>query len=169
MFLIAWLFSTRSLLQEAFTSIVVMTSLMMLWWAEPGWITHFSTAVYLAHQTSRERAAFHSAEYTITRETALARDTELGRGDLTAYLDTCSFPGLLWNESFSNRIGFFPPGDAHDPEELVDRVERAGAKWVAVGSGSPEWHTITTRATKWQEVGLASTTGPPTIAFRRKP
>jgi hypothetical protein len=168
MFLIAWLFDTRSFLLEAFTSIVVMTSLMMLYWAEPGFITHFPTALYLAHQSPRERAAFHSAEYTISRETALARDVELGRGDLAAYSETCSFPGLLWNESFSNRIEYFPPG-SHDPVELVDRVEQSGAKWLAVGSGSSEWQVVTTRTAKWQEVGPASMTGPPTIAFRRKP
>ena len=165
MFLVAWLFGTRSYLQEAFTSIVIMTSLMMLWWAEPGWITHVPTAIYLAHQTPAERAAFHSADYTMARETALARDTELGRGDLTAYANTCSFPGLLWNESFSNRIQFFPPNP--DPDEFIDGVERSGAKWVAVGAGSPEWQTLTNRTTKWQLVGYASTTGPPSVAFRR--
>jgi hypothetical protein len=169
MFLVAWLFGTRYLLQEAFTSIVVMTSLMMLWWAEPGWITHFSTAIHLAHQPARERAAFHSAEYTIARETALARDTELGRGDLTVYGDTTSFPGLLWNESYSNRILFFPASAGRDPIEFVDRVEQSEAKWLAVGSGSPEWTVVTSRTTKWQQVGYASTTGPPTVAFRRLP
>jgi hypothetical protein len=169
MFLVAWLFGTRSFLQEAITSIVIMTSLMMLWWAEPGWITHFSTALYLAHQPPRERAAFHSADYTMARETSLARDTELGRGDLTVYANTTQFPGLLWNEWFSNRIEYFPPGAANDPAELLDRVEQSPAKWFAVGSGSPEWSAVTSRTTKWQEVGVASTTGPPTIAFRRKP
>jgi hypothetical protein len=156
MFLIAWLFGTRSLLQEAFTSIVIMTSLMMLWWAEPGWITHFSTGLYLAHQPAPERAAFHAAEYSMARETALARDTELGRGDLTAYADSSTFPGLLWNEKFSNRIEYFPPSPARDPEDLVDRVEASGAKWLAVGSGSPEWSTVTRRTSQWQEVGPAS-------------
>ena len=166
MFLVAWLFGTRSYLQEAFTSIVIMTSLMMLWWAEPGWITHVPTAIYLAHQSPQERAAFHSADYAMARETALARDAELGKGDVTAYANTCSFPGLLWNESFSNRIKYFPP--SLDPDEFVDGVEQSEAKWLAVGSGSPEWQVLKNRATKWQEIGAASTTGPPTIAFRRK-
>jgi hypothetical protein len=168
MFLVAWLFGTRSLLQEAFTSVVIMTSIMMLWWAEPGWITHFPTALYLANQSPAERAAFHSADYTMARETALARDAELGRGDLAAYAETCQFPGLLWNESFSNRIEFFPPGP-RDPHEFLERVERSGAKWLAVGGGSPEWQVLTTQPTNWEQVGVASNTGPPTIAFRRKP
>jgi hypothetical protein len=166
MFLAAWLFGTRALLQEAFTSIAIMTSLMMLWWAEPGWITHFSTALYLAHQSPNERAAFHSAEYGMARETALARDAELGRGDIAAYAATVLFPGLLWNETFSNRIQYFPPGA--DAADLVDRVEASGAKWLAVGSGSAEWQILTTRTARWQEVGVASTTGPPSIAYRRK-
>jgi hypothetical protein len=164
--LVAWLFGTRSLLQEAFTSIVVMTSLMMLWWAEPGWITHFSTALYLAHQSPRDRAAFHSAEYSMARETALARDTELGRGDIAGYTNTVHFPGLLWNEWFSNRIEYFPPSG--DPTQLIDRVEQSNAKWLAVGQGSAEWQVIATRTANWEQVGLASTTGPPSVAFRRK-
>jgi hypothetical protein len=141
---------------------------MMLWWAEPGWITHLPTALYLANQSPRERAAFHSADYTMARETALARDAELGPGDLTAWADTCAFPSLLWNEWFSNRIQFFPPSTVN-ADEFVDRVEQSGAKWLAVGSGSAEWGIVTARSTKWQEIGPASTTGPPTIAFRRKP
>jgi len=168
MFLVAWLFGTRALLQEAFTSIVVMTSLMMLWWAEPGWITHFSTALHLAHQSPRERAAFHTAEYTMAREVALARDAELGPGDLTGYAESCSFPALLWNETFSNRLQYFSRGATNDPDELVDRAERSGTKWFAVASGTPEWTVLTTRTANWQYVGYASTTGPPTIAFRRK-
>jgi hypothetical protein len=168
MFMIAWLFGTRALWHEAFTSVVITTSLMMLWWAEPGWITHLPTALYLARQSPAERAAFHSAEYAMASETALARDVELGPGDLTAYTDSCMFPGLLWNEAFSNKLEFFPPG-ARDPEELVDRLENRGAKWVAVGSGSAEWQTLKSRSNKWQEVGVSSTTGPPGIAFRRRP
>jgi hypothetical protein len=167
MFLVAWLFATRSMLQEAFTSIVVMTSLMMLWWADPGWITRFPTALYLARQSPRERAVFHTAEYSMARETALAREAELGPGDLTAWADTCIFPSLLWNESFSNRLQYFP-ASTQSADEFVDRVEQSGAKWLAVASGSSEWQNLTTRTTKWQEVGPASTTGPPTIAFRRK-
>jgi hypothetical protein len=166
---VAWLFGARTYLQEAFTSIVIMTSLMMLWWAEPGWITNFSTAIHLAHQSPRERAAYHTAAYTIARETALAREAELGPGDLTGYVHSCSFPALLWNESFSNRLQYFPPGPTNDPEELVDRAERSGAKWLAVQSGAPEWSVLMARTSSWQQVGHASTTGPPSIAFRRKP
>ncbi|HMI84741.1 MAG TPA: hypothetical protein VK550_11660 [Polyangiaceae bacterium] len=167
MFLVAWLFGTRALLQEAFTSIVVATSLMMLWWAEPGWITHFPAALYLAHQSPRDRAAYHAAEYTMARDTALAREAELGPGDLTAWADTCIFPSLLWNEAFSNRIQYFPI-NINSPDEFVDRVEQSGAKWLALASGSPEWLVVTARTAKWQQVGAASTTGPPSIAFRRK-
>ena len=98
--------------------------------------------------------------------TARARDAELHAGDLTIFSDGTFFPGLLWNERFTNRVAYIP---AEPGEAFTDAAKQRGAKWVVVAGGTSPLAVLHSRSDEWQEVGPASISAPTNIAYRRLP
>jgi hypothetical protein len=165
-FLTSWLLGWAPYaLREAFVGVVISTSVMMMWWADPGWTVHIDDVITLMGQSAEERATYHSAEYMMATGTARERERELRAGSVCIFTDQHMFPSLLWNERFTNRVLYLPSGA--DPEAFVTRVEDVHAKWVVVAQGTSQYAALQRRSAKWREVGPASTTGPPTIAFSR--
>jgi len=145
-------------------SCAFITNVAMWWWSSPGWgpagiVEGPADIVSLMKRPAIERAGTSPLHEPAV---ALARERELGRGDLVIWTDF-SFPSLLWNERFSNVLLYHTPSDS----DFLGFAERMNAKWIVV-TGS--WiDAARARPEHWQEVGPAHRHhGPPTI-FRRIP
>jgi hypothetical protein len=148
---------------DALAAIAIGTSMVMLYWADPGWSITIESARTLAKMTPLERASWESISYSFESKAAAAREAELGPGDVVAFTDEYSFPSLLWNEKFSNNVVYVQSGAG---DSFLSRLDSAGAKWVAATPGMPDFRTLKSHPTRWQEVGLMSK-GPPWTVFRR--
>jgi hypothetical protein len=135
---------------EGLAAICIGTSLMMLYWADPGWSVDIPTAFTLAKMSPRERASFEAAGYVYESKTAAAREEELGPGDVVAFTDTNAFPSLLWNEQFSNVVTYIQSGGG---ESFLSRCDTINAKWVVATAGTPEFQALKSHPTQWAEVG----------------
>jgi hypothetical protein len=166
-FVAAWSGSRRwtRRASDALAAIAIGTSLVMLYWADPGWSITIDSARKLARMTPAERASWESVGYSFETKAAAAREEELGPGDVAAFTDEYSFPSLLWNEKFSNSVVYVQSGAG---DSFLSRLDSVGAKWVATMSGMPDYRTLKSHPTRWQEVGFLSRV-PPWIAFRRVP
>jgi hypothetical protein len=131
-------------------------------WSQPGWQYDWAQIAALARMPPQERAATSQLD---VKSTMLARERELGDGDVVVWSDDLPFPSLLWNERMSNHLEYVPSGDG---TSYVDQAERIGAKWLVVGTGNPAMGVVQARSDRWQSVGSvhAHSQGPCT-AFRR--
>jgi hypothetical protein len=152
------------LLNEGTVAVAIVTGIMMLWWADPGWCITYDQAKELAGLSSSERATYYWKWHTVPKETAVARERELGPGDVVAFTDDYTFPAVLWNERYSNRIVYLPFRDA---ESFLRGALELHAKWVAATAGTAEYQTLRGASNEWEEVGIISTTRPWT-GFRRR-
>jgi hypothetical protein len=148
---------------DALAVITVGSSIIMLYWADPGWSVSLESAEKLVHMTPEERASFESIGYSFESKAAAAREAEIGEGDVVAFTDTHSFPSLLWNEKFSNIVIYVQSGMG---DGFLSRLESTGAKWVASTPGTMDYQSIKSHPTRWEEVGLMSQS-PPWAVFRR--
>jgi hypothetical protein len=149
---------------EALVGFAIVTSLMMLIWAEPRWSVTFAQALQLARLPAEERAATSLIYWTIAPDVARARDRELGEGDVVAMTDEYRFPSLLWNERMSNAIVYVPSSNGDD---LLRGLEQVKAKWVTVQIKSGRYQALKAHPERWQEIGKANANEPPIMAFRR--
>jgi hypothetical protein len=148
---------------DALASVTIGTSMIMLYWADPGWSVSFDAAMKLAELTPRERASWEAVDYSFESKAAAAREAEIGEGDVVAFTDVHTFPSLLWNEAFSNSVIYIQSGMG---DGFLSRVDSAGAKWIASTPGTPDYQTLKAHSERWQEVGLMSQS-PPWVVFRR--
>jgi hypothetical protein len=161
----AWLLSRADWVRarEAIVGATIFFSLVLMYWATPGWNISFGTALDLAGMTTKERAAAHVFDFLPEPKVAEARDTELKRGDVVVYTTGVLFPALCWNENYSNRVEYVP--STVGPEGILQRARELRAKWIVVSSHSIEHQALRSRA-DWQEIGALSTTLPAMVAFR---
>jgi hypothetical protein len=148
---------------HALAAIAIGTSMIMLYWADPGWSISIDSAMKLAKMTAEERASFESIAYSFESKAAAAREQEIGPGDVVAFTDDHTFPSLLWNEKFSNNVVWVQSGRG---EGFLARVDSVGAKWIASSPGSLDYQTLSAATDRWEQVGLMSQ-GPPWVVFRR--
>jgi hypothetical protein len=162
----AWLLSKGAWLRarEGIVGAVVFMSLVLMYWATPGWGISLATAKDLMRMTTLERACAHVQDFLPEPKTCAAREQELKPGDVVVFGDGILFPALLWNERYSNRAVWVP--SALGADAMLKRADELGAKWFVASSHSAEQHALKSRPA-WQEVGQLSTTSPAMIAFRR--
>src|SRR5262249_19559983 len=83
---------------EGAAATTIVTGIMMLWWADPGWEITYDQQKELFAMNPAERAAYGWVWHTVPSATAAARDRELGPGDVILFTDEYTFPSVLWNE-----------------------------------------------------------------------
>jgi hypothetical protein len=158
--------STRTWIRrasEGLAAVTIGTSLIMLYWADPGWSVDISTAFALAKLTPLERAAFPATGYVFDSNVAAARESEIGPGDIVAFTDINAFPSLLWNERFSNSVVYIQSGGG---DSFLSRADTTNAKWVLATTGTPEFQALKSHPGRWAEVGYMCKQQE-WIAFRR--
>jgi hypothetical protein len=134
-----------------------------LYWTYPGYEADWTTARLVAQLPAAERATAALAEWTAPSANAAARDRELGTGTLALFLDDMTFPSLLWNERFTNRVQYV----ARVPSsvETVRWLETSGAKWVVVKATGDLGVTLAERRENWESLGNF---GRGDVAYRKK-
>lgn len=118
-----------------------------------------------ATETSLERATHPPATFSLEPAVARAREETLGPGSLTVFGAGVTFPSVLWNERFDNRIQFVPE---ETPNALARRIAELSPSWIVAGPDEPLYRYASERPTEWTNLGLASR-GQPTYAFARAP
>jgi hypothetical protein len=135
---------------EGLAAVTIGTSIIMLYWADPGWSVDIGTAMTLAKMSPLERASFEAVGYAFDSKVVVAREEEIGPGDVVAFSDMNAFPSLLWNERFSNLVVYLQSGGG---ESFLSRCDTLNAKWVVATTGTPEYQTLKSHPTLWSEVG----------------
>ena len=91
----------------------------------------------------------------------LAKERELGPGDVLAYDEGVHFLGDLWSHDYDHRVVFV--SSAGDPEAYVRRLRAMRAKWVGVTVGTPAEAALRAAGARW----LFHTPDSPMAMFRR--
>jgi len=150
-------------LGEAAVSAVIVTSLMMFWWApEPRYYFSPSRLLELAHASPIAREVDQNLGAPTATQGALAREKELKPGTLMVFDENYSAsPSLFWNNTFSNRIKYIKGGAG-----FLTRAAEAGATWISLAPQDSNLALARGPGSGWQEVGLLNpyVTG---YAFRR--
>jgi hypothetical protein len=142
-----------------------VTNVAMWWWSDPGWgpkgiVSGVGDVVKLMQTPRVERAGTSPLH---EKSTVLARERELGPGDLVIWSDDCEFPSLLWNERHSNALEYRPASGS--PERFVDDAERSNARWLVATAAQAA--VLKSRPERWQFVGLTHQNHGPEPIFRR--
>jgi hypothetical protein len=164
-FIGSWVGSRRVFrrLSEALAAVTIGSSMMALYWADPGWSVPVGSAIDLAKQSPEERASFEPVGYVYESKAVVAREAEIGPGDVVVFTDVYAFPSLLWNEHFSNQVVYLQSGGG---DGFLSRVETANAKWVVAVEGTPEYNALKSHGARWNQVGYM-TKNQAWMAFRR--
>ena len=170
MLLVAWLDGRRPAagLGAAAAAASIVLFGINLWWADPpvgeiGW----DEAKAYAAMSPEARATTPPRKngWTLPHATMVARERELGPGAVVAYGEGTTFPSVLWNERYSNRLVYVPDGP---PATVLARLDELGARWAVDRAPGGVFAAAQSRPDLWEQIGLASA-GYPTTAFRRKP
>jgi hypothetical protein len=149
--LAAWLFRRRRWIGQAALGALLAVGLLSLLLYSPKWEIGFAQTLALMKRSPLERAAFRSRGWNMPEPTALARERELGPGDVLAYTSDVAFPGTFWNERFDNRVLYVGAGF----RELIPALEAARAKWVVVPMGGPH-ERVLHHSAFYERIGQAS-------------
>jgi hypothetical protein len=146
----------RPRLPEAAALFACVGSLMMFYWAPPSKPAYSlvfkpSQMVRLMKTRMPNREVDDIGEppmmlSAVNTETGLAREREIGRGDVVAF-DHIDFIGLLFNNSYSNKVVWLS-----SPDQLAE-AERAGAKWIYTRDGSALSSQLRAATDRWELVG----------------
>jgi hypothetical protein len=117
----------------------------------------------LFRHPAEERASMNFASFQMPPATARRREEELGRGDLTVFTQDEIFIGVLWNHRFDNRVEYVAFQSA---PSFLARLDERCAEWVIVGRQSGGRAALETRASSFQQVGVAVQQRG-TLAYRR--
>ncbi|MFO0552430.1 MAG: glycosyltransferase family 39 protein [Polyangiaceae bacterium] len=112
--------------------------------------------------TPAERATAPVAEWSMAPEVAHARELELGPRSTVVFSDYVTFPGVLWNEHYENRVVYLPSEDVDN-----DHIAALNATWLVARRGERLYLYAVSHSGEWERIGLASR-GQPTWAFRRR-
>src|SRR5262249_44449143 len=80
--LVAWLCQNRRWIERGLLGTLLALELLALLWYSPKWEVAFKSAAGLMARTPEQRAAFQTRSWNMPEATALARERELGRGDV---------------------------------------------------------------------------------------
>jgi hypothetical protein len=150
--LAAWFTHRRSwaALEEPAVSAILVTSLMMFWWApEPRYYLSPERLVQLAHASPLARELDQNLGSPTVTASAFAREKELGPGTLMVFDEHYSgYPSLFWNNTYSNRIQYLRGGP-----DFLKRAREAGATWINLSPQDPNLAVARQPGSGWQEVG----------------
>jgi hypothetical protein len=116
----------------------------------------------LRRMPAAERASAYAQPFHMPRETARAKERELGKGDVVVYTQETAFSGVLWNHAMSNRVEFV---EFRGKDAFLAEVERRRAKWVVAGSSGSK--AVMEKEAGWEMVGSAVAEDK-TVVFRRR-
>ncbi len=165
MLVVHWMSRRARALSEVIPAVIVVTGLIFLYRASPGWGVTFSESLAYARMPASERDARAPTDFTISPEVARARDRELTEGTVTVYAVDVYFPFVsqLWNRDTTNKLYWAESRTIH---EFLDAADRRSAKWVVAGETGHITKSLRTMPERWQEIGLASR-NEKMVAFRR--
>ncbi|GAC1537531.1 MAG: hypothetical protein NVS3B10_01840 [Polyangiales bacterium] len=166
MVLVAWLGarSRSARLAEGTVAAATVGMIVMFFWVQPRWWYWPQEAATLARLPYPEREVtpaakisptmYHARGSAILRDVGLAREREIGAGDVVAFSDNYGgFLALFWNNRFSNRAVWVP----HD--DFVAGIERVGAKWVYCNYSDGNLAALRAAGSGWQEIGTLNDEG----------
>jgi hypothetical protein len=114
-------------------------ALVVLTWigyreAYRGWIVYPRYLRRAMEAAPDERAALQIDTFLWPTRWGLARERELGPGDVLTYDESVHFLGDLYSHDYDHRVVYVP--SSGDPRDFVRRVQALRARWVGVRSGS---------------------------------
>jgi len=92
----------------------------------------------------------------------LLREEELTKGQIIGF-DYLDFPGLLWNNDFSNKVVWL--NEAADP---LGQANRIGAVWVYTRGGTILHQQLIKPESGWQLIGTLESEGAGSVFRKRK-
>jgi hypothetical protein len=117
--------------------------------ADPRFVLLPSELRALARLPAAEREVTPELGAATIREVGIARERELGPGDVVAFGDDYGgFVAELFNNEFSNRAIYVP-----DSSTFLKDAEAAGAKWVFCAPTSPCFDQVKLPDSGWTSVG----------------
>ncbi len=136
---------------EGIAAVLAIGSLVTVAWNDRGWIASPSDLETLARTPAPERYVREELGSAIRRSTGLARERELGPGDVVVF-ERIAFVALLWNDHYTNRVRWLE--DFPDPFVKADEF---GATWIYAGRGG--WFDTHAREPErgWELVGELET------------
>jgi hypothetical protein len=149
-------------LAHAVLGALILSGLVDLARARPGWEVPFSTALRLAGEPPAVRAAARITPVMGAPETLQALEAELGPGDVIAFTRDFGFPAVLWNRRFSNRLVWVPGSG----EAFLRGLDAVHAVWAVAKEGSPQARALGGSPKRWERVGKTSDVN---VAYRRRP
>jgi len=166
MAIVSWVSSRKGMARfgESAVGIHVVAATIMFFWAQPRWWytpAELGKSMNIPYPTreftpqSQISATLWLARGSaITTPLGLAREAEIGPGDIVAFDDEYGgFPALFWNNRYTNKIVYVPT--AH----LVDGAEKAGAKWVYCHYSDYNISRLRAADSGWQEIGTWNVEG----------
>lgn len=114
--------------------------------------------------SAEQRASAVGTPWMLEPEVARARDVELQNGTIVVFGPGVTFPSVLYNERFDNRLAYV---NEEQPADVERRVDELRPTWIVAQEGEPLDRYVTARPHEWERIGLASR-GYPTIAYRRR-
>lgn len=137
-------------LEEPAVSMLVVTSLMMFWWApEPRYYLSPERLVQLARARPLARELDQNLGAPTGTAAAFAREKELTPGTLAIFNDQYSaYPSLYWNNTYSNRVQYL-----RSTPDFLTRARQAGATWINLSPQDPLINAARRPGSGWQEVG----------------
>jgi hypothetical protein len=177
MVLVAWLGGRRRFARLGHAAVVfsVLGAIATFFWVKPRWIYTPTELKNLARIPYPEREVtpvrdvaaddvYLARGSAITRDVGLAREIEIGPGDLVAFDDTYGgFPALFWNNHYTNRVVYLP-----NVSTFVADAEKMGAKWIYCSYSDGNLGRLRAKGSGWEEVGMLNVEGWGSM-FRRAP
>src|SRR5262249_231014 len=143
---VAWAsgFRHKARLGDGVASACIMLNLLSLYWVDPGWgFGSMSKTLSFAALPAQVREWNSPADWSISPEVAEGGDRELGSGKVVVFSDDCTFPGVLWNEHFTNRVIYRPM--PHSAEDALRDLDDTHADWVIAGATSVYYQATQSR------------------------
>ncbi len=98
-----------------------------------------------------EKALRRDKSWLWSPELLALREAEMSAGDLLVYDQTVQFLAELWNSAATSRVEYL---DSSHAQAFCDRVDTAGAKWVAVEGASAAEAELLRRHPQASRVGV---------------
>jgi hypothetical protein len=140
-------------------AMLVLSVVPLFWMGDVNVTTVEEEKERLAHPFASRAFSLHPSFDLLERE----KDAELGPGDEVVFSEGVSFPGLLWNFDFSNRVDY---AEFTSSPDFLARISSLRAKWVCVGASSAAKRALDQSA-DWVLIGRTNP-GLDEVVFRRK-
>ncbi|MGA2450675.1 MAG: hypothetical protein ABTD50_18565 [Polyangiaceae bacterium] len=158
---VAWLVGRpvlRGIGQGVVGALTAMTIVSFFWMTPRTWLWGseafaFAKIPYPAREFTPASAISPKLEKwnasPVTLEVGLAREKELTAGSVLAFpQDYGVYMALFWNNTYSNRAVYIPPGP-----DYLERLKKSDATWAYCASGDPACSSLGQPSSGWELVG----------------